>query len=316
MGTSLQFELPEGGYGDLVELKGDNADDFDINNTSIIGKLNGIDNQKTINEYFEINKVDVSSLGSNILLYPTLVDSTITGYKILVDDSSDANYPVATDVYTTDTLQAGGTSLITGSNIEVGRFITTKNIFIGNPGVIGITTVGNIKKIDANTADAAFYFTISKYDTITDTETLVTTSGTTPVVSSLNYEQFFETALLNNETFAAEDYIVITFFASRVGNGSDPIYAFQFGGASPVRTLFPVPISVLPLDNKLNISGGTMTGDLIIDQADFRVEGSAGTAFRVDADLEKAYIGSNEAATLQSFVAGVTDTNSNTALKF
>jgi hypothetical protein len=59
-----------------------------------------------------------------------------------------------------------------------------------------------------------------------------------------------------------------------------------------------------------------MTGDLVIDQADFQVNGSAGTAFSVDADLEKAYIGPHEAATVQSFVAGVTEPNTSANTTF
>ena len=86
-GTSLQFEVPEGGYGDLVDLKGekgDNADDADINNTSTLGSLDGLTNQKVINEYFENNKVDKSGDtmtgdllldGANLIVF----DSTANG---------------------------------------------------------------------------------------------------------------------------------------------------------------------------------------------------------------------------------------------
>lgn len=318
VGTSLQFEVPEGGYGDLVDLKGDkgdSADDADINNTSTLGDLNGLANQKVINEYFEAQKVNVDSLGSNILVYPILTDSAIEpAYYQLTEDISAIG--TATDVYTTDNLQAGGTSLITGSGSLVGAFICDTNLFVGNPGVIGITTIGNIKKVSTDTADAEFYFTVSKYDTLTDTEAVLTTSGTTPTVSSLGYEQFFETALLNNGDFLSTDLIIIKYYANKIGALNDPIYAFQFGGTNPVRTLLPVPVSVLPLETKVDKAGDTITGELIIDQADFKVEGSASTVFLVDVSAEKAYVGANEVATLQSFVAGVEETNTNANISF
>jgi hypothetical protein len=311
-GTSLQFEVPEGGYGDLVDLKGDkgdNADDADINNTSTLGGLNGLTNQKLINEYFEKNKVDVDTLSSNIRLFPTLTDSTVNAsYDQIVDSMTDPAYlTTATDVSIT----------VTGANVAAGAFISNANLFVGNPGIIGITTIGNIKKVsDSNTANAEFYFTISKWNSTTTTETLLETSGTTAIINSTGYEQFFETALLSNVDFASDDYIVIKFYANKVGVLADPTYAFQFGGEQPVRTLIPVPVSVLPFDNKVDKTGDTMTGELIIDQADFKVEGGAGTAFLVDVSAEKAYVGPNEVATLQSFVAGVKEVNDNANISF
>lgn len=50
--------MPEGGYGALVDLKGDSGLDSDIANTSTLGNLNGLANQKVINEYVENNKVN------------------------------------------------------------------------------------------------------------------------------------------------------------------------------------------------------------------------------------------------------------------
>lgn len=317
VGTSLQFELPEGGYGDLVDLKGDSGLDIDITNTSTLANLNGLADQKVVNEYFEANKVNVDALSSNISVYPILTDSTVdaTYYQLTEDISA---IGTATDVYTTDNLQAGGTSLITGANSLVGQFICDTNLFVGNPGVIGITTVGNIKKVSTNTANAEFYFTISKYDTLTSTESAVlTTSGTTSTITSTGYEQFFETALLNNGDFLATDLIIIKYYANKIGDLNDPIYAFQFGGGSPVRTLIPVPVSVLPLETKVNKSGDTMTGDLTIDNADFQVLDSAGDSIlSVDASAAKAYVGANEVAGLNSFVAGVKETNANNNIAF
>jgi hypothetical protein len=321
-GTSLQFEVPEGGYGDLVDLKGDkgdNADDADINNTSTLGSLDGLANQKVINEYLENNKVNVDALSSNIRLFPTLTDSFfIPDYYKAVDDITASSYlTTATDVYTTDDLTINGTSAISGNASLVGSFLTDANVFVGNPGVIGITTIGNIKKVsDTNTANAEFYFTVSKWDYVDEIETPLATSGTTPAITSTGYEQFFETALISNVDFTDKDFIMIKFYANKIGVNADPIYAFQFGGAQPVRVLIPVPVSVLPFDNKVDKAGDTMTGELIINEADFRVNDNSGTVFHVDFSESKAYVGGHEVATSQSFVSGVKETNSDVETRF
>ena len=307
VGTALQFETEEGVYGDLVELKGDNANDSDIINTSTIGTLNGIDNQKTINEYLYINKVDVNSIGSNLYLYPTTAASDVGGYNRLVDKTTDPDYDAtAVDV---------ATGAVNADGQLISSLVADAGLFIGNPGVINITTIGQIRKVGGNANEnASFYYEIHKRDSNGD-EVLLATSDNTPPIQSDTYQEFFASALLNNGTFLNTDRIVIKYYGD-VEEGAGASYEFEFGGNRPVRTLLPVPISVLPLDNKVNKTGDTMTGDLIIDQADFKVEGSAGTAFFVDASAEKAYAGPHEVATLQSFVAGVTDTNTNTALKF
>lgn len=60
-----------------------------------------------------------------------------------------------------------------------------------------------------------------------------------------------------------------------------------------------------------------MTGDLTIDNADFQVLDSAGTSIlSVDVNASKAYVGANEVAALNSFVAGVKETNANNNIAF
>jgi hypothetical protein len=39
---------------------------------------------------------------------------------------------------------------------------------------------------------------------------------------------------------------VLKFYANRISGASDPTYDFQFGGDEPLRTLVPIPLSVLP----------------------------------------------------------------------
>jgi hypothetical protein len=37
------------------------------------------------------------------------------------------------------------------------------------------------------------------------------------------------------------------YYANRISGGSNPTYQFQFGGVTPVRTLVPIPLSVVPV---------------------------------------------------------------------
>jgi hypothetical protein len=46
--------------------------------------------------------------------------------------------------------------------------------------------------------------------------------------------------------FLDTDRIVLKFYANRIAGASNPTYDFQFGGDEPVRTLVPIPLSVLP----------------------------------------------------------------------
>jgi hypothetical protein len=46
--------------------------------------------------------------------------------------------------------------------------------------------------------------------------------------------------------FLDTDRIVLKFYANRIAGASNPTYDFQFGGDEPIRTLVPIPLSVLP----------------------------------------------------------------------
>jgi len=83
----------------------------------------------------------------------------------------------------------------------------------------------------------------------------------TTLVSSATYIEFSASALLNNGTWLSTDRIVLKFYGSKVGSGSNPAFDFQFGGSTPVRTVMPVPASVivdLPITiDSTSINNGT-----------------------------------------------------------
>jgi hypothetical protein len=251
----------------------DGDDDYypDIDNTpeTVVirdenGKVNiGYDNTdstivattyKTAIDELDLRKANVSDLSSNINLFPTTAAANIEGYNKLVTNPSETGYDTtAADV---------STGAITVDDQLVGQLISEPGLFVGNPGIINITTIGNIKRTAGNANQyAAFYFKVFQRNAA-GTETLIATSNETPDIRPLTdnvYEQFSASALLNNGTFISTDRIVIRFYANLTGS-SGAVYSFQFGGSEPVRTLIPVPVSVIPSD---------VASDIIVDASGF-----------------------------------------------
>jgi hypothetical protein len=116
------------------------------------------------------------------------------------------------------------------------------------PVIITLTTVGQIRKTAGNAnQNARFYYEVYLRDAIGNEEFLGQ-SEKTSLVESTSFEEFFATCLLNNGEFDITDRIVIKYYGDNDGGGS-PEYEFQFGGIKPVRTLFPIPLSVIQSAN-------------------------------------------------------------------
>ena len=180
--------------------------------------------------------ITLLDLPSNLILYPTTVASDVVGYVKLVTDIHDPNYNVtAVDV---------STGVITTTNQLISSLITVPDLISGNPGVFNISTVGNIRR-SAGSGTAEFYFNVYKRDSL-GTETLIGVSNPTLPVNNGVYAEFSATAVWDDGIFTATDRIVLKFYGSRISGGSNPTYEFQFGGLTPVRTLVPIPLSVVP----------------------------------------------------------------------
>jgi hypothetical protein len=183
--------------------------------------------------------ISLEDLPSNIILYPTNASSDIGGYVKLVSSITDLSYnTTAVDV---------STGAITTTSQLISSLATSANIIVGNPGVFNITTIGNIRRTSGS-GTASFYFEIYKR-TLAGAETLIATSANTiPVLDSGTYIEFSATALWNDGVFLNTDRVVMKFYANRIAGGSNPTYEFQFGGTTPVRSLVPIPINVVPTD--------------------------------------------------------------------
>ena len=218
--------------------------------TTVVGALDEL----------QLKKADVSALTSNIKLYATTADADVSGYKKMVSSLDDPAYnTTAVDI---------PTGAITTTGQLIASLVADAGLFVGNPGVISITTIGKIKKTAGNENNyGEFYFEVYKR-TEEGVETLQVTSDTTGLInfSLNNYREFSANALLNNGIWAETDRVVIKYYANAL-LGTAAQYSFEFGGANPVRTLLPVPVSVIPIadatgiltdvTNFNNILGGT-----------------------------------------------------------
>lgn len=134
VGTSLQFQLPGGGYGTLVDLKGDGALDSDIVNTSTLGDLNTLANQKIVNEHFESEKMSVTG-------------ATMTG-DLTIDN---ADFQV---------LDSAGTSIL---SVDV----NASKAYVGANEVAALNSfVAGVKETNANNNIAFWSGTQAEYDLI------------------------------------------------------------------------------------------------------------------------------------------------------
>ena len=192
--------------------------------------------QAAIDE-LDTDKLDVSALTSSLIFYATSASSNVATYSTLVTSPLDADYD--------DTAVNISTGVVTGTNQFISALASEPGTIVGSTGRINITTLGNIRKT-AGSGTAKFYFEVYKRDSV-GTESLLGTSSETPGIDSATYQEFFADALINPTDFTATDIVVIKFYGDRIAGGSDPTFDFQFGGESPVRTLFPVAVSAVAI---------------------------------------------------------------------
>jgi hypothetical protein len=211
-------------------------------------------NVKGALDELQFRKADVSALSSNISVFATNAASDVTNYFKLVASLDDPAY--------NDTAVNIPTGTITTTNQELAALAAPAGLFVGNPGVFGITTIGNIRKTAGNSNNfAEFFFKVYRRAANGD-EFLIGTSDTTgPVNPAIlnSYLEFSASALTNFGTWIDTDRLVIRYFANNLLGGASA-YEFQFGGTNPVRTLIPVPVSVIP---------SAVAGDILVDTTNF-----------------------------------------------
>ena len=285
------------------EIIYDNSDS-EISATNIKGALDELSS----------GKADLSLLSSNVTLFPTTTDSTITGYKVLVDsvshdDFDDTAVDVSTGALTDDTV----TSL--------GKLVSDADVFSGDIGGITVSVIGNIKRISGNDG-AEFRFKVYHRDS-SGTETLIGTSGWTDDVTNSEYTQFLASAYISSQTFTSTDRVSVHFEGKLPdGQNGSSTFHFQYGGSEPIRILFPVSVSVVPTDNTAGgvtttttnfggiLSGSNTTVQSALDTIDDHVHGISGiTGLQTSLDAKQDSADLGDLATLDSVDSSKIDAN-------
>lgn len=260
-GTSGKIFVRHSYFQNALETSYDNTD------SSLLAS-----NVKTAIDELQFRKADISALSSNIVLYSTISASTISPYSRLVSLRTDPAYDqIAVTV---------STGPITTQEQICGQLISEQGVFVGNPGQVNITTIGNIAKLSGNNNQYAnFFFRVFRYSSL-GTLTTISTSNTTGNInpSQLNsWNEFNATALLDDGVWENTDRIVIRYYANDSGNTPGAEYGFQFGGSTPVRTNIPVPVSVIPTATAAGILVNTSTFSAILSEADDTVQHALNT---------------------------------------
>ena len=205
----------------------------------------GATNVKGAIDELQLNKADISLLQAEVQLYATSAASDIATYNALVTTTTDADFD--------DTAVDVSTGTITTAETLIASLASDPGILEGDVAATTVTTIGNLRRTAGNGA-ARFWFEVY-HRTSPGTETLIGTGNKTEYTDSETYTQFFDSAFLASQTFTSTDRIVLKFYGQ--AESQDVTFDFQFGGTSPIRTLFPVPSSLVPTTSTAN----TITAD-------------------------------------------------------
>ena len=226
---------------DKVELEDLIASDtsYDNSNSWLVSW-----NVKDAIDELQENKVDIDIIAGNLTVYNTSASSTVPTYWRLVTEVTDGDYDI--------TAVNASTWLITTIAQLVSSQATDEWIAIWETGIISLTTIWNIKRVSGS-GTSSFYFEVY-HRTTGWVETLIGTSNMTAVVTSSSYVQFFTSTLISNTIFTVTDRLVTKFYWERVSGWSDPVYEFQIGGTTPVKTIFPIPFTSVSHDALANVN--------------------------------------------------------------
>lgn len=250
---------------DNVSITGGSIDAsivYDNTNSNLTATL-----VQTAIDELDQKKLNVSALTSSVKFFPTTAAGAVSGYGRLVTDTGDADYDdPAVDVTV---------GPFTGTGQLLGSLVSDAGVLEGNTTPINVTTIGNVRRSSGSVFDRAdFYFEVYKRDS-GGTETLIGTSSNTAEVSSDDFQEFFADCLIQDTLFTATDRLVLKFYGNVRAGGGGETYQFQYGGSQPVRTLFPVPVTVVP--------NGKTAADVQVDASGF-----SGLLSGTDDDVQSA----------------------------
>jgi len=187
----------------------------------------------------QLNKLDINSLSSSVVFYPTTALSDLPGANKLVTSLDDSDY--------NDVEAIVNTGLIDSDSTFIATVVSDKGVLQGSTGTINIHTIGDIRRhAEDGTGLARFYFEVYKIDS-DNNETLLGTSSLTKLVGDDGdvFEEFYADALIQSTLFGSGDRVAMKYFGISESSNQTS-FDFKFGGSQPIRSTFPVPVNVIP----------------------------------------------------------------------
>jgi len=232
------------------------VEDLDLDASSILYATSpsgvAASNVQEAIDILQDTKLDVTALTANVTFYPT---TTPVGsdFKLVTSiDDPDFN----------DTAVDINTGIIDSSDMLIATLISDAGVLEGSTGSINVHTIGNVRSNSSDgSGEAIFYFEVYKVDS-SNIETLIGISNNTLPVSTTTYSQFFADAVIDTTEFTLTDKVAIKYYGTAT-TSNHTSFDFQFGGSQPVRTNFPVPLSVIP-------EAAKHAHDINVDVSNFR----------------------------------------------
>ena len=188
-------------------------------------------------DHLHQTKLDINSLTSSLTFYPTTTFVDIDGgYTKMVTSIDDSAY----DTITVDV----NSGLIDSDRTFVAQLVSDKGVFEGSTGSINVHTIGNVRRhAPDGSGSASFLFEVYKLDSDLNEYLLGVSNYTNPVTEEI-YTQFYADALIDTTVFGSGDRVAIKYYGANLTSNTTS-FDFEFGGGQPVRTTFPVPLSVI-----------------------------------------------------------------------
>lgn len=193
---------------------------------------------------------------AEITFYGLTEAGAVGGYDRLALSTTDPDYSSTH----TDT----SVGPVTGTDILLGGWVADQGI------VEGLITEANgdiLFAVRRTAGSAAAQFHVEVYHrTSGGTETLLGTSGQSSAFSNATYEAHDLKIIIAEQNFLVTDYLVLKFYATRTGGGSDPTYDIKIEGLSdPARFILPVASSVVPHSSLTGLANDDHTQYLLAD---------------------------------------------------
>ena len=248
-------------------------DAHQINYDNSLSGLLATNTQNAIDE-LQLRKADIDMLSSNINLYPTSDVGDFTYYRMV-------NSP---DSFSYDSPAFDLTGIVSGDDQLMATFISDSNLIVGNPGIVNVSVIGNIRKNSSNPAQhSGFYFQLYKRDNV-GIETLIATSNAVGPVEDNYYVQYSASASLNNGSWLRGDRLIMRWYSNLLGGITGASYSFQLGGNDPTKLLIPVPVLVIPSYTAIGVLTATENFDGILGNEDSNVQHALETLDEIDFD--------------------------------